>query len=565
MALSVGLDSAVNALRAHQLAVDVASHNIANAQTPGYSRQQVRLEPNVMRGSGWNVGLQAGSGVTATSIRRVRDAFMDYQARQALSNQSQYNTFAASIAQAESAFNEPSDTGIAAQLGAFFSSWQDLVNDPGSSAARTALVNTATTLTSGIRAAASALGELRKNLDGGVLGVTNQINADAQEIARLNQQITQAEAGGETVNDLRDQRDNLLDDLAKLGQISYSEQPNHSVTVYLGNHELVNQSDTFQLSAVADLANAGMTKVVFAGDGQEVAVNSGRLRGLIDARDTEIPAVQAKLNAIASSLITQVNAIHQAGYGLDGSYNNAFFTGTTATDIQVNSTIANNPQKIAAASVAGAAGNADNAAAIAALQTSSTMLDTSGSFLVGDAVGAHATVSGINVSKALPGTYVISDDGAGNVTLTLGAQSQTVAVSPMGPNAVQTLNFDQLGIVFSLVSDGIGDTAANIGAGLTATSPLKVLGGSGGTLTIGQSYNNMVTVLGADVARAGDFATTNDLLAQQVDSQRQASSGVNIDEETASMAMSQKAYQAAARVITVIDAMLDTLINRMGV
>jgi len=460
MALSVGLDSAISALRAQQLAVDVASHNIANAQTTGYSRQQVQLEPNGHTSTGWDTGMQAGSGVSATAIRRVRDAFLDFQARQALSYQSQYDTFSTGISQAEAAFNEPSDTGLAAQLGAFFNSWQDVVNDPGSSAARTALVNTATTLASGTQAAASALRELRNNLDNGVSGVADRMNSDAEEIGKLNQQITQAEAAGQTANDLRDQRDNLLDDLAKLGQISYSEQPNHSVTVYLGNHELVSQADSVNIAAVVDPANGGMTKLIFAADGQAVTSTSGKLRGLLDARDTEIPGVLAKLNTVASGLITQVNAIHQAGYGLDGSHNVAFFTGTSAGDIAVNTTIANNPQEIAAASIAGAAGNADSAAAIAALQTNPTM--------------------------------------------------------------------------------------------------------AGGTLTIGQYYNNMVTVLGADVARAGNFASTNGLLAQQVDSQRQAASGVNIDEETASMAMSQKAYQAAARVVTVIDAMLDTLINRMG-
>lgn len=564
MALSVGLDSAVNALRAQQLAVDVASHNIANAQTPGYSRQQVQLEPNVNANTGADVGLRAGSGVTATAIRRVRDTFMDFQARQALSNQNQYDTFSTSISQAESAFNEPSDTGIAAQLGAFFSSWQDVVNDPGSSAARTALVNSSTTLASSIQASSTALTQLRNNLDNGVTGVVDRINSDAQEIARLNQQITQAEAGAQTANDLRDQRDNLLDDLAKLGQISYSEQPNHSVTVYLGNHELVSESQSFSLSAVTDPTNGGMARVVFAMDGQTATSNSGRLRGLLDARDTEIPGVLAKLNSMASSLITQVNAIHQSGYGLDGSHGVLFFTGTSAGDIAVNTTIANNPQKIAAANVAGAAGNADTAAAIAGLQTNATIVDPSGSLLVGSTAGAHATVSGISLGGAQAGSHVITDDGAGNLTLTKGALSQTVAVAPMGANASQTVSFNQLGISILLTSDATGDSAANIAAGLTARTPLKVLGGFGSSLTLGQYYNNMVTVLGADVSRAGNFAQTNDMLAQQVDSQRQAASGVNIDEETAAMAMSQKAYQAAARVITVIDAMLDTLINRMG-
>src|SRR5689334_5756111 len=140
MSLSIGLDTAVKALRAHQLAVDVASHNIANANTPGFSRQRVILRPEGLMASSRDShdGLlgKPGYGVSATDVTRVRDMFLDFQARQAAGSQAQYDALSTALGRAELTFNEPSDDGIQAQIGAFFNAWQDVVNDPESPAAR---------------------------------------------------------------------------------------------------------------------------------------------------------------------------------------------------------------------------------------------------------------------------------------------------------------------------------------------------------------------------------------------------------------------------------------------
>jgi flagellar hook-associated protein 1 FlgK len=464
MALSIGLDTAVKALRAHQLAVDVAAHNIANAHSPGFSRQRVLLRPVGIDGSDhWTRDAflgRPGYGVDASEVRRVRDLFLDFQVRQTIGSRAQYAALANALGTAELAFDDPSDLGLSSALASFWNAWHDVVNEPESKAARTALVHSAETLASRIRRAWDDLDALRKDLNQQVTLATQDINAKAEEIARLNLQIKQVELNGDSANDLRDRRDLLLDELAEIAQISYAEQGDSTVVVYLGNHELVVGTEFRRVQAVPDAGNPGMAKLVFAADGEDLATASGRLRGLLDARDQALPDLIAKLDTLASALRTEVNALHQTGYGLDSSTGLDFFTGTGARDIAVNGTLLADPRKVAA-SASGAAGDAAIALQIANLQRS--------------------------------------------------------AVASLG-----NVSFDDF-------------------------------------------YASLVTVLGADTARAEGLAQSSERLVSHLEAMRQSVSGVNIDEEVTNLAASQRAYEAAARVITAIDEMLDVLINRTGI
>ncbi|MGE5596182.1 MAG: flagellar hook-associated protein FlgK [Hyphomicrobiales bacterium] len=464
MALSIGLDTAVKALRAHQLAVDVASHNIANANSPGFSRQRVNLRPLGIDGSDHFtrdalLG-RTGFGVDASDVNRVRDLFLDFQQRQALGSQSQYEAQADALSKAEIVFNDPSDEGLSGVMSAFWNAWHDVVNDPESSAARTTLVNTTTTLTARLQRAYNDLETQRKDLNFQVDNIAGEINAKATEIAQLNFQIKQVELSGDQANDLRDRRDLLVDQLAELGQVTYTEQPDKSLTVYFGSHELVTGNTAREVQSVPDAANPGMRKLQFVMDGEDVTTTTGKLRGVLDARDADLPALISKLDTLAQQLITSVNADHATGYGLDNSTGLGFFTGTGAADISINATLASDPSKIAAASGPDKPGDGSVALQIADLQ------------------------------KA----------------------------TPMG----------------------------------------------GGTQSFDEYYGNLVTVLGADVNRVKGLAKSGEMLTSHLESLRQSVQGVNIDEEVTNLNAAQHAYEAAARVITTIDEMLDTLINRTG-
>ena len=160
MGLSLGLDTAVKALRAHQLAVDVASHNIANANSPGFSRQRVLLRPLGIDGSDHFtrdalLG-RTGFGVDASDVNRVRDIFLDFQARGALSSRAQSDAYSTAISQTELVFNDPSDEGLSGLVDAYFAAWHDVVNDPESGPARTTATPSTTAGTTAISAATAS-------------------------------------------------------------------------------------------------------------------------------------------------------------------------------------------------------------------------------------------------------------------------------------------------------------------------------------------------------------------------------------------------------------------------
>ncbi len=464
MGMSVGLNTAVLALRAHQLAVDVASHNVANAQSPGYSRQRVLLRPLVIPGAfGMGSGLHAnpGAGVDASALHRVRDTFLDYQARQAFSNEAYWGASTQALQRAELTFNEPSEDGLGAVMNRFWSSWHDVVTNPDSAAARSTLVNAGSAVGSRFQAMRADLGAQRGNLNTQIVDVARKINDASSEIATLNVTIAQFEAGGREASDLRDRRDMLLDGLSKLGPITYSEQPDTTVTVQWGSHTLVQANQSENVAVQADPGNTGMDRLYFTSDNAVLDTSAGELGGLKHVRDTALPALITKLDTLAAGIITNINAIHTTGYGIDNSTGNALFNGTDAATITINPVIGGNPDKLATSAAANTPGDSSMALAMANLQLDRLM--------------------------------------------------------------------------------------------------------AGGTQTFDEFYGNTVTVLGADVAQSIVNVDGASLVSGHIDQSRQSVSGVNIDEEVMNMTLSQHAYDASARVITVIDSMLDTLINRTAI
>lgn len=571
MSLSIGLDTAVKALRAHQLEVDVASHNIANAQSPGFSRQRVLLRPigitNADRNSRDALLGRTGMGVDASDVRRMRDLFLDFQARQTLGAKGQYSAYSAPLSQAEAVFNDPSNDGISSLMGKFWSAWHDVVNDPESSAARTALAHSTTTLTSRLQRAHADLTQQRTDLNVRVSTIAGQINAASAEVATLNLQIKQVELNGNPANDLRDRRDLLLDQLAGLANITYSEQADKTVTVYLGNHELVTASTARDVAAVPDAANPGMTKVVFTGDGTDATTTSGELRGVLDARDVQFPGLIARLNTLAKGLIGSINSVHQMGYGLDNSTGTAFFTGTDASDIAINAALAANPAKIAASTGLGQPGNGGQALAIANLQLAVSMIagTSAANLAVGDSLSAGNTASGVTIARALqPGTYFMTANGA-NLDLRYGSATGpivgTATLAAMAPGSGA--------ITFVNGANPVATIQVTTSAGYTAAAQqADLLAPGNNTLQIENSadafYANLVSDLGAEVNSAKGLTDSSSLLNTHLEQLRQSTSGVNLDEEVSNMNAAQRAYQAAARCITTIDDMLDTLINRTG-
>jgi flagellar hook-associated protein 1 FlgK len=348
----MGLETTLRGILAQQLALDVTGHNIANANTVGYSRQRASLVatdpytvPGVTRPP--QAG-QLGTGVDVDQYERVRDAFVDIQLRaQTMLNGANQAT-QDGLQQVEQAFNEPSDSGLNSLLAKYWSAWQDVSNSPENLATRQALAAAASSLAGGFNQVSQQLSTLQTQTATNVTYTINDVNSIGTQIAALNDAIAKSTVTGDHPNDLLDQRDLLIDKLSELGNVALANGANGAVDVSIGGAALVTGATS------ATLAEASLT-----------SLTSGKLSALVRLRDTTIPGYQTQLNTIASTLISQTNTAHAAGFDLSGTAGGTFFTGTDAATIGVNSALVTNPALIAASGN----GQPGNAAAALAINT----------------------------------------------------------------------------------------------------------------------------------------------------------------------------------------------------
>jgi len=375
MSISVSLNTGVTGLMAAQTAMDTAAHNIANASTDGFSRQRVDFQaipPPISAYSGMP-GQNIGLGVDATNINRIRDLLLDGQYRQTNALDQQYTAQSSALQQLQALLNEPGDTGLQAQLANFFNAFRDLSGQPESLAARSAAIQQGQTLATAFNRVHNLLVQQQQDLDTGVVSLVAQVNSDAQQIAALNAQIKIAMVSGAQPNDLMDQRDLLLDKLAGLAGTVSTIQPDGSVTVTLGGQTLVAGNTANALTTVPDPSNNNLSKIIWQATSAPATVPSGQIAGTLAARDGNVAQMIGNIDALASNLISAVNAAHAAGYGLDNSTGLPFFTGTDAATIAVNPTLVGSPQSLATSDQPNQPGNGNAATNIANVQSALIM------------------------------------------------------------------------------------------------------------------------------------------------------------------------------------------------
>jgi len=370
------------ALMAQQKGINVTGNNIANVNTPGYSRQRLNLSSDVpvMTGNGL-----MGSGVTANKVERVYQRFLGVQINNETQSLGQWEAHKDALERVEMIFDESGGYGLNQVMSEFWNAWQDLTNNPSGSVERTVLVAKSEMLTATFSKNYEDLQKIQRDIDWNIEGAVEEINRLSENMVDLNQKIIQVESGGHMANDYRDQRDLLLKELSELIDINSFEDANGGVTVSVGSGQaLVEGTHTYKLSTqvnadghqdVTWLDSSGNTVIISNN------ISKGKLKGWLDARDVEINNSLNKLDTLAQNLMTEVNSLHATGYGLDGSTGNDFFTGTAlATGIQVNQLIANDTNLIAAAEGIDKPGDNGNAIAIANLQEALTMNGTTATF-----------------------------------------------------------------------------------------------------------------------------------------------------------------------------------------
>ncbi|MFP4514298.1 MAG: flagellar hook-associated protein FlgK [Acidimicrobiales bacterium] len=353
------LQTALSGLTAHQKAVQTAGHNIANSATPGYSRQRVDLTSN---GAGvvpavWSKSDGIGNGVDVSTIVRVRDEFLEARAVREIGTGAHLERLGSVMDRIEMIFPEPSDEGLAHQLSEMWASFDDVGNQPGSSAPRISLLERAGTVATELNRAATELVNLHRSSVDQADALVTEVNTTAARVAELNQAVRNATAAGLAPHDLADQRDQLVDRLGELVGVSTRTGEMGTVDVFLGGSALVrsDRAESLVLDTDGDLPapHAGLdltnTQVRWSKDDYPAEITSGEIAGLMEGANRAIPDQMADLDEVADTLITQVNDLHVQGFGLDGVDGRQFFAGTDAATIRLHDDVAGQPDNVAAA------------------------------------------------------------------------------------------------------------------------------------------------------------------------------------------------------------------------
>jgi flagellar hook-associated protein 1 FlgK len=439
-----GIETMRRAIFVMQRSLDTASHNIANAATPGYSRQQVHsapTDPYTLPSATYEMGsMEIGTGIKVQAILRIRNEYLDTQVHAAKREYGRLDMLRTTLGQAETVFNEPQDGALSQVFSDFWNGWQDVSRNPESTASRAVLVGRASELTRRAHDAFGSLVSISSDIRSAIADRSDEIDALTPQLAQLNTEITQIRNMGFEPNDLLDERDRLLDRLSELTDYRRSDMDDGTVAIHIGSQLVVSGRYSYKLSGTS-------------------AITSGEIGGLNESLGT-VSGLIDDLNAMVSEVISQVNALHTTGYDLGGNAGGVFFLGTDADTIEINPDITNDVSKVAAG-LTPAAGDGGNAGRIADLRAALTM--------------------------------------------------------------------------------------------------------QGGTLSFDDYYNTFISSLGVKVQSSDAGADARQLIVEQTENQRQSVSGVSLDEELTDMLQFQRSYEAAARCLTVLDEMMQTLIQQLGV
>jgi len=305
---SISLNNGLKALLASQYALDTIGNNIANATTPGYSRQRVQLMSGMPVLSG---GVLVGGGVMASGVSRSVDPLLNARILAQLSVGGSLTAQVSRGLEVQGMFDESSGFGLGGLMSGFFANASALSASPTDSALRATLVQSASAMTSQLNSLAGNLGSLGFDVSSELSGKATEVNTQAATIAQLNVQIAQTEATGLSANDLRDQRDQALQILANLVDTTTSELSDGSVQVLVAGNMLVSPTRSFEMSVATD--TSGQPQIQIEGTQGYVPVTGGEIGGLISFAQSAVPTLLANLDQLAQSLVVELNRAYSVG------------------------------------------------------------------------------------------------------------------------------------------------------------------------------------------------------------------------------------------------------------
>ena len=620
------LSLGVSGLNVSQLALDTTGHNIANANTPGYSRQSVQVgtEPPMQFGSFW-----MGQGALVQGVQRSYSQFLDTALQTASAGQAQLTAYS-DLASRLDNLMASSSGGVQPALDGFYGAIQDLANNPADVPTRQALLGKAQALAAQFQGLAGQFGQFQGEINQRLTGDVSQINSLAQGIAGLNGQIVQMQGAGQAPNDLLDQRDALLQKLGGLVGVTAVPQDNGTLNVMVGNgQQLVLGTQASALKIVPNAYDPGRSEVALAGTGTVISgqLSGGEVSGLLTVRDQVVIPAQNQLGRAATALALAVNAQSHAGMDLRGNLGGDLFSVPAPTVLPSS---ANAGSASVAASVTGSAQltaydytlrntgsgwtltrSDGTAVALAGAGTAASpftadglSLVVSGAAAVGDSFQIQPTrnaAAGFTlairdpsaIAAALPVRSSAASANTGNAGI--GTPSVTNAANPQLLSPV-TISFTSpttyqingagsyayssggaialngwsvaisgtpvAGDSFSVTSNAGGVGDNGNALALGATASLGVL--DGGATTVGQAYGQLVAGTGSLTQQSQTRLASQTALVNQATSAQQSVSGVNLDEEAARLVRYQQSYQAAAHVIATAQTIFQSLLTAVG-
>ncbi|MDR3289025.1 MAG: flagellar hook-associated protein FlgK [Peptococcaceae bacterium] len=506
-----GLELAVRALETQQAAINVSGHNMANANATGYTRQITDMKATIpFTLQYYGKDLSIGTGVNVAHIERARDVFVDRQYRLESSKQQYWLSRQDLLGKVEGIFNESSEFSISGDLEKFWTAWSDLATNPENSGARSVVKGRALALTDTFHYLAQQIEDKKTAVNDNVIAQIDQINLYAQQITDLSNQIKNAQVTGDFPNDLLDKRDNLVDELSKIANIKVIEQsdprfPDRMVSIYT----LVIGDDTVlpQQVLVCD-REVNLLKAV-ADPVTGFATVAWKDNGVPVALGSQKGLLQANLEVRDVYLKDMENELNTIAQGIADAVNALHQTGqgllveAVGLNFFTDGSGTTTPPALPLITAANISFNPDLAADVRRISTGAI------------------------------------DDGSGEVK----SGDATVA------NAIASLG-DGWAALKDLIAAGA--------FGAPGKTPLE-------STSISDYYNAFIARVGVDVQTATRMAESQEMLVYQLTLQREAVSGVNLDEEMTNLIKFQKSYTAAARLVTMFDDMLETVVKGMGI
>ena len=618
-----GIEIGKRSLLAQSQSITTAGHNISNADTEGYSRQRVNVttfnpiyRPDLSRAE---TPGQIGQGVSVESIERVRDELLEKRIVAQSNQESYWKTRENYYVMIEGVYNEPADISIRTNMDKFWQSWQELSLYPESKAARQAIISRGESLVNSIHQRNNALVGIGNILNGDIEATVEQVNSYSKQISELNIEIVKSKAMGDNPNDLLDRRDLLTEKLSNLINITTDNRDSDEFMIHVDGKILVQGGKyrSFDLETVTD--GTGYSKVVWSDTKEDASFSGGSLGALIGLRDEDLRNELQSLNTMTMNFVDLVNDVHRNAVGANNTTGLDFFVeqpyvtnalgnydrngdGVEDTSMIFSMTGSNelNPQDQVGIegviTLSGKNGNVeisyfptdtvetvinrinDSTSEVKAyldrnnelvLKASTSEDSSNPDFViryVEDSGHFLAGYAGILNGSGEENAYTF--DVANAVENLTGNTQFSVApvLNPSGYVAINpALQLDVMSVAASY-PDVAGFAESGDGR---AANDIASLRNSSVMIGENKTFDDYFAESVTNVALKGEQAQLNYesqiAIMSDLRAMRDSISGVNIDEELADIIKFQHGYNAAAKFITVVDELLDTVINRLGV